>query len=167
MGAPGGAAVKNNYGKSNGTNDEFSTIRNATLKGDFVNALTDKSSLNVKLEHASLTGAVTTATYVHALGHNGEKLVMQDSTDLYYLIGEVNETYAPTKEAHGATVTLDGTSSWTVDKTSYLTGLTVASGAKVSAPNGKKLTMTVDGAEKPIAPGDYKGKIVLQVAPGA
>jgi len=167
MGGPGGAAVKNNYGKTNGTNDEFTTIRNATLKGDFVNALTDKSSLNVKLEHASLTGAVTTATYVHAVGHNGEKLVMQDSPDLYYLIGEVNETYAPTNEAHGATVTLDGTSSWTVDKTSYLTGLKIASGAKVSAPNGKKLTMTVDGAEKPIAPGEYKGKIVLQVAPGA
>ena len=167
MGGPGGAAVKNNYGKTNGTNDEFTTIRNATLKGDFVNALTGKSSLNVKLEHASLTGAVTTATYVHAVGHNGEKLVMQDSTALYYLIGEVNETYAPTSEAHGAAVTLDGTSSWTVDKTSYLTGLTVASGAKVAAPKGSKLTMTVDGAEKPIAPGEYKGKIVLKVAPGA
>jgi hypothetical protein len=166
MGGPGGAAVKNNYGKTNGTNDEFTTIRNATLKGDFVNALTDKSSLNVKLEHASLTGAVTTATYVHAVGHNGEKLVMQDSPDLYYLIGEVNETYAPTKEAHGATVTLDASSSWTVDKTSYLTGLKIASGAKVSAPSGSKLTMTVDGAEKPIAPGEYKGKIVLRVAPG-
>jgi len=163
----GGAAVKNNYGKTNGTNDEFTTIRNAALKGDFVNALTDKSSLNVKLEHASLTGAVTTATYVHAVGHNGEKLVMQDSSDLYYLIGEVNETYAPTNDAHGAAVTVDGTSSWTVDKTCFLTGLKIASGAKISAPNGKKLTMIVDGAEKPIAAGEYKGKIVLQVAPGA
>jgi hypothetical protein len=167
MGGPGGAAVKNNYGKTNGTNDEFTTIRNSTLKGDFVNALTDKSSMNVKLEQASLTGAVTTATYVHAVGPNGEKLVMQDSTDLYKLIGEVNETYAPTKEAHGATVTLDGASSWTVDKTSYLTGLTIAQGAKVSAPQGSKLTMTVNGVQKPIAAGEYKGKIVLTVAPGA
>jgi hypothetical protein len=162
-----GGTTKNNYSKTNGTDDEFTTIRNATLKGDFVNALTKKSSLNVKLVRSSLTGAVTTATSVHALGPHGEKLVMQDSPALYKLIGEFTETYGPTAEMHGATITLDSGSSWTVAKTSYLTGLTIAEGARISAPKGSKLRMTVDGVEKPIAPGGYKGKIVLQVTPGA
>jgi len=95
------------YSAGNGSDDQFTTIRNATLAGDFVNALTSKSSMNVSLENSSVTGAITTATQVHALGRNGEKLVMQDANDLYYLIGEVIETYAPTGDAHGATVSLD------------------------------------------------------------
>jgi hypothetical protein len=122
--------------------------------------------MNVALENSSVTGAITTATQVHAVGHNGEKLVMQDANDLYYLIGEVIETYAPTGDAHGATVSLDAHSKWIVDKTSYLTGLTVAPGATVDALKGNTLTMTVDGVATPIAAGVYKGKIVLKVAAG-
>jgi hypothetical protein len=161
-GGPGGMSGK--YAVSNGTNDEFTTIKNSTLKGDFINALTNQSAMNVSLENSTVTGAITTATYEHAVGKNGEKLVMQDSSALYYLIGEVNETPAPTTTAHGATVKLDGKSKWFVSKTSYLTGLTVAEGATVAAPQGGKLTMTVDGVEAPISAGSYKGKIVLSLA---
>ncbi len=161
-GGPGAAA-----GKAKESEDEFTTIKNANLTGDFVNALTAKSALNISLVNSTVNGAITTATAVHALGKNGEKLVMQDSTDLYYLIGEVNETYAATNDAHGVNVSLDPTSKWIVAKTSYLTGLSVASGATIAAPNGSKLVMTVNGVAKPIAPGDYKGKIVLKVAAGA
>jgi len=157
-GAPGAAA------KSKEADDEFATVKNANLTGDFVNALTAKSALNLSLVNSTINGAITTATSVHALGRNGEKLVMQDSTALYYLIGEVNETYAATNDPHGVNVALDSASKWIVAKTSYLTGLTIASGATVAAPNGGKLVMTVNGVVKPIAPGDYKGKIVLKVA---
>jgi hypothetical protein len=58
-------------------------------------------------------------------------------------------------------VSLDEKSKWVVAKTSYLTGLTVAEGASLSAPDGYSLKMTVNGAAKPIKAGDYKGKIVL------
>jgi hypothetical protein len=163
--APGGG-MAGKYSTTNGTNDQFTTVMNTTLKGDFVNALTESSSMNVSLENSTVTGAITTATYVHAVGPKGENLVMQDPSDLYYLIGEVNMTYAPTSEAHGATVKLDGTSKWFVDKTSYLTGLTIANGATVAAPNGSKLSMTVDGVVTPVASGNYTGKIVLAVETG-
>jgi hypothetical protein len=61
---------------------------------------------------------------------------------------------------------IDSSSAWIVRKTFYLTGLSIASGANVSAPAGNKLTMTVEGTEKLIAAGDYNGKIVLQVSAG-
>ncbi|HUN82713.1 MAG TPA: hypothetical protein VMV81_14510, partial [Phycisphaerae bacterium] len=166
--APGGAAGPGGgAAKAKESEDEFATIKNANLTGDFVNALTAKSALNLSLVNSTVNGAITTATSVHALGKNGEKLVMQDSTALYYLIGEVNETYAATNDPHGVNVTLDPTSKWIVAKTSYLTGLSIAPGATVAAPNGSKLTMTVNGVAKPITPGDYKGKIVLKVGAGA
>jgi hypothetical protein len=161
--APGGG-VAGKYTTSNGTDDQFTTIKNAELKGDFVDALTEKSAMNISLENSTVTGAITTATATHALGKNGEKLVMQDKTDLYYLIGEVNLTYTATNDKHGAEAKLDAKSTWFVDKTSYLTGLTIAPGAKVEAAKGHKLTMTVDGADTPVKSGTYKGKIVLKVS---
>ena len=154
------------YCPSNGTNDQFTTIKNTTLTGNFVNALTETSAMNVSLINATVTGAITTASYEHAVGPLGEKLVMQDSPDLYYLIGEVTETYAPTLTAHGASVTLDGQSKWIITQTSYLTGLTVAPGASIAAPAGHSLGMTVDGTPHFAEPGVYKGEIVLTVSDG-
>jgi hypothetical protein len=118
----------------------------------------------VSFEKANITGAITTATAVHAVGKNGEKLVMQDKPDLYYLVGEIIETYAETNDKYGVKVSLDGGSTWVVSKTSYLTGLTIANGANIKAPEGFKVSMRVDGAEKEIKAGDYKGKIKLTVS---
>ena len=50
-----------------------------------------------------------------------------------------------------------------VSETSYLTGLTIADGASMTAPIGHPLSMTVDGADTPIAAGSYSGAIVLTV----
>jgi hypothetical protein len=88
---------------------------------------------------------------------------MQDPPDLYYLIGEQKETYAATDDPNGATVLLKN-SKWIVNKTSYLTGLSIASGSEVTAAKGYNIAMTVDGVATPISPGAYKGKIVLNVA---
>jgi hypothetical protein len=151
------------YNIPNTGNDEYATIKNSTLQGDFVNTLTSKSGMFLSFEDSNVTGAITTAKATHSTGPNGEKLVFQDSPVLYYLIGDQKETYAPTSDPHGATVSLDAKSHWTVTKTSYLTGLTLAPGATVSAPTGSSLKMTVNGATKPIAAGSYKGKIVLAV----
>ena len=57
----------------------------------------------------------------------------------------------------------DGTSKWIVDKTCYLSGLTLEPGASVTAPDGKSLTMTVNGIETAIVPGTYTGTISLTV----
>jgi hypothetical protein len=60
-------------------------------------------------------------------------------------------------------VSLTNGSTWTVTGTSYLTSLTVDEGSKVTAPKRYNLTMTVDGVEKTIEPGSYKGKIIFTV----
>ena len=44
-----------------------------------------------------------------------------------------------------------------------MTSLTIANGSTVAAPQGQKLTVIVDGAEKLLQTGTYKGAIVLRV----
>ena len=53
---------------------------------------------------------------------------------------------------------------WIVEESIALRSLTTAEGASLAAPEGKTLTMTVDGVETAIASGTYKGKIVMTVA---
>jgi hypothetical protein len=139
-------------------------MRNATLSGDFLNTMPEMCGMNLVFENAQLTGAISTAIPEHAVGPNGEEIVMQESKALYYLVGEQSQTLAASEHEGGANASFDAASSWTVDKTSYLTGLTLADGATVAAPDGYALTMTVDGQETPIAPGSYQGSIVLRVA---
>ena len=165
-GAQGGAPAGGQGGMAGaaaGASAVTAVFRNVTLKGDIINSNTAESDVAVNLEKAAITGAITTAKGEHAVGKNGEKLVMQDKTDLYYLIGEETDTYCATNEKHGVIVSLDAESKWIVDKNSYLTSLKVADGASITAPEGKKVTMTVNGAAKPIKAGEYKGKIVLTV----
>ena len=147
-----------------GNQDLNATFRNVTLKGDFYNALTSQSAMNLTFEKATVTGAICTAKGEHGVGPHGEKLVMQDSSELYYLIGDEKETCAQTEGPHGATVTLKSGSRWTVTKTSYLTGLTFGADSSITVPEGSTVTMTVDGVNKPVVPGSYQGKIVLLIA---
>jgi hypothetical protein len=150
-------------GASNEINAVTATFRNMIMKGDIINSMTAERDVVVNFEKATITGAITTATAVHAVGRNGEKLVMQDKNDLYYIIGEETDTYCATDNRYGMKVSLDKNSNWVVDKTSYLTGLAIAEGGAVTASKGFKVTMTVDGAIKEIKAGTYTGKIVLSV----
>ena len=52
---------------------------------------------------------------------------------------------------------------WWVDKTYHLYELTIKPGAELIAPEGKFLTLTVDGCGRPIKPGTYRGDIVVSV----
>jgi hypothetical protein len=90
--------------------------------------------------------------------------VGEPSYEKFYLIGEVVHTYCATDDEHGIEVSLDGNSTWVIDETSYITGLSITNGAMITAPQGQNLTMTVDGARKEIKPGTYSGRIVLAVA---
>ena len=159
-GAPAG--MQGGPGGGSGSN-VTATFRNTTMKGDIVNSMTSLGDVVVSFENASITGAITTATAEHAVGPNGEELVMQEEVDLYYLIGEIIETYRETGDRYGVKVSLDGGSAWVVEKTSHLTGLAIAEGAVISAPEGYKAAMTIDGAAKAIKPGVYKGKITITV----
>jgi hypothetical protein len=144
------------------SSDVNATFRNATLKGDIINGNTVASPVNVTFEKATITGAITTATVINSIGPNGEEITMK-TPQLYKLIGEVTNTYCATADKYGMTVSLDANSKWVVDKTSYLTGLTVAQGGAITAPKGYSVIMTVDGVKKTIGAGSYNGKIVLTV----
>ena len=64
---------------------------------------------------------------------------------------------------NGVIARFDDNSSWLVTKPCYLTALTLAPGASVLAPDGKSLTMLVDGTETPIQPGTYTGNIEMRL----
>lgn len=150
-------------GPGGGNAEARAVFRNTTLAGDIVTSMTSVSDVVVSFENTLITGAITTAVAEHAVGPNGEKLVMQDATDLYYLIGDVKETYCATDDEFGIKVSLDGNSTWIVRETSYLTELSLSEGAAVKAPEGHALALFVDGSERPIKPGGYKGRIVLEL----
>ncbi len=166
-GAPGGEMPGGAMAGGSGNNSVNAIFKNTSLQGDIVTSMTSEHDVAVSLESATITGAITTATAVHAVGPNGEKLHMQDKTDLYYLIGDVTETYCTTDDKYGMKVSLDGKSTWVVAKTSYITNLTLADGASITGLEGAKVTMTVDGKKTAIKAGTYEGKIVLSVASGA
>jgi hypothetical protein len=53
---------------------------------------------------------------------------------------------------------------WIVDKSVALSSLTISPGASVAAPEGKAVTMTVDGVVTALKPGTYKGDISLIIS---
>jgi hypothetical protein len=153
-GAPGGAMPEGGM-PGRGSSEVKATFRNVTLNGDMVSSMTGESDVIVNFENATITGAITTATAVP---------VGEPSYEKFYLIGEVTNTYCATDDKYGIKASLDGKSKWVVDETSYLTSLTVAEGAAITAPEGYSMMMTVNGAVKQIKAGEYKGKIVITVA---
>lgn len=67
--------------------------------------------------------------------------------------------WAPSSLAQNKVV--EGGSTWVVQKTTALKSLSVGKNAIVQAPEGKSLTLTVNGVETAIRPGNYKGDVVL------
>jgi len=140
------------------------TIRNTRLAGDIINGNSLAANVKVALANASLAGGISTATTSHATAADGTALSF-GHPELYDLVGDFIHTFAPLASSFGMTVSLDASSSWTVSKTSYLTGLTLASGATIAAPAGHRLTMTVNGVPTAIKAGaSYSGAIVLAVS---
>jgi hypothetical protein len=177
--APGGAAAVGAPGAANGAGGSGGmpgggmpaaagggpkvTFKNVTLKGDIITSMTTEGDVDVTFEKSAITGAITTSIAEHAKGPNGEEIEQRDDNSLYKIIGEVKDTYSATNDKYGMKVSFDKGSRWVVDETSYLTGLILAEGAGITAPEGFKLTMTVNGVAKSIRAGEYKGKIVLSV----
>lgn len=112
-------------------------------------------NLVVKLAHSKLSGVISASTAKHVKDAIG--------AEDYQLLGVVTNT-AGAAINNGVLVELDH-STWTVTGTSYLTALTLGADAQVAAPKGRKLTLKVNGQERPLAAGSYQGAIVLEVAP--
>jgi hypothetical protein len=158
-GPPGGGGMPGS--ESGGYSpDVHATLRNSTLTGDIVHALTATADMTVTLQRATLTGAISTGVANPASGIPPSKATFRS-------VGLVVNTLVASPTAHTLKVSLDWASSWVVTKTSYLNGLALADGAALGAPAASQLRMIVNGVATPIKAGSYSGQIVLQVAPGS
>ena len=113
-------------------------------------------NLEVNLKNTTIAGVISSALQAYREGVT--EIKFENNMEL----SNVTQTAAPTVN-NGVIVSVDENSCWTVTGKSYITVLSLAEGAKVVAPQGKTLTMTVDGVETPAAAGKFVGKIVLDV----
>lgn len=109
---------------------------------------------------ASLNGVITASSVVH-VNENGAQNTHFTINEYYYLGHVANKMYY--NGGNDISVTVKDGAVWTVTGSGAITGLTIAEGSTVTAPEGKSLTMKVNGAKKPIKAGEYKGKIELSV----
>jgi len=132
---------------------------NIALKGDFYNSvgwgkLTDKLNLALNLDKSSITGVIS-ASESH---HPSPRISKENQTDFH----SITDTAQPAVN-NGVIVNLTNGSTWTVTGTSCITSLIIADGSTVTAPEGSKVTMKVNGVKKEINAGKYSGKITLTV----
>lgn len=114
-------------------------------------------NLGLELKNARVTGVISAAgqAYRDGLTRITEENRLEISNVRQWAQAPVN---------NGVCLTLDKDSAWTVTGDSWITALTLEEGAKLTAPEGKTVTMTVNGAETPIAAGTYTGVIKLSVS---
>jgi hypothetical protein len=157
--------------------DIVARFSNITLHGNFYNAVRGQmvggpeggaapdpnappakaSGMNLVLnfDNSAVTGTITAARARHVKN----PITPAD----YLMVAEVVNT--PEAAVNNGVVVSLTHSTWTVTGTSYLTSLTLANNSIVTAPQGQKLTVIVDGTAKPLQAGSYKGAIVLEVTP--
>jgi hypothetical protein len=133
---------------------------NIDLKGDFYNSvgwgkLTDKLNMALNFNNSKITGVIS-ASESH---HPSPKITKANQGEFH----SITDIVQPAVN-NGVIVNLTNGSAWTVTGTSYVTSITIADGSTVTAPEGYKVTMTVNGVKKEIKAGKYSGKITLAVA---
>lgn len=113
-------------------------------------------NLLVEIKNSRVEGVISSASQAYRDG------VTQIDQYNRLELSNITQTAAPTVN-NGVIVRMDRYSSWLVTGVSYLTGLELADTAILKGYGGRKLTMTVDGLETPVAPGSYRGRIVLSL----
>jgi hypothetical protein len=132
---------------------------NIDLKGDFYNSvgwgkLTDKLNMAINLNKSSITGVISASESHHSV----PKITKDNHTEFH----SITDTVRPAVN-NGVIVSLTNGSAWIVTGTSYITGLTIEDGSTVTAPEGSKVIMTVNGVKKEIKAGKYFGSITISV----
>ena len=136
-------------------NEVEATFTDCTLKGDFIDSMSDKGDMLLSFVNTSVEGAISTGVCYHPQGEPQESK--------WWLIGTVEHTLCPNDNETGIQVTLDAASRWTVTKTSAINALTLSEGAVVEAPAGKTLTVTNYGQPVELKAGTIEGKLLLTV----
>lgn len=113
-------------------------------------------NLLVRMKASRVEGVISSAEASYREGLE----IIDESNRLE--LGNIRQTAAPTIN-NGVMLHMDGESSWYVRGKSYLTELMLEEHALILPYGGKKVKMTVDGEERKILPGLYRGKIVLSL----
>ncbi|MER5427781.1 hypothetical protein [Streptomyces sp. NPDC002588] len=148
---------------SSQSTDAKATFTDIELKGDFYNAV--RGGGNASLQGQNLTVSLTGSTLEGVISASTAKHGVSTITSAEYReISEVTNTPSAVVN-NGVLVTLGAGSVWTVTGTSYLSALTLAADATVTAPSGKTVTLTVDGTATELRAGSaYTGALTLTVA---
>nr|WP_275424797.1 hypothetical protein [Streptomyces sp. SID13726] len=148
---------------SSQSTDSRATFTDIDLTGDFYNSVWGGG--NASLQGQNLTLSFTRSTVEGVISASTAKHSVSILTkDSYREISEVTNTPSAVVN-NGVLVTLGTGSTWTVTGTSYLSSLTLASDAAVTAPSGKTVSLTVGGTATAIEAGKtYSGALTLTVA---
>ncbi|MEV6498424.1 hypothetical protein [Streptomyces prunicolor] len=143
--------------------DAKGTFTDIDLTGDFYNSVWGGGNASLQGQNLvlSFTGSTVEGVISASTAQHGVSTIT--STE-YREISEVTNT-ASAVVNNGVIVTLGSGSTWTVTGTSYLSALTLASDASVTAPTGKTVTLKVNGTTTAIkAGGSYTGALALTVS---
>ena len=128
-----------------------------TEKQNYDDGLRGPKNMILNLKNTRIEGRISSATASYREG------LTEIEEDLRLEMSNITQTAAPTVN-NGVHVCMDTDSTWVVTGTSYLTKLELGQNALVQAPAGKSLTVTIDGTEAALLPGEcYMGHIVLAV----
>jgi hypothetical protein len=156
-GGPGGSAP-GGAGSGPGSavvGPDGSAVRPGGGEGGMPGANAAGANMALTFDNSGITGVISASE-----AHHAKKTIYM--VEDYMLFSKVTNTvHAPIN--NGVIVSLTNHSTWTVTGTSYLTGLTIDEGSGITALQGYKPTMTVNGVEKTIKAGAYKGNIVITV----
>ncbi|MFJ3670577.1 hypothetical protein ACIPSE_29380 [Streptomyces sp. NPDC090106] len=162
---PTGSPVKSSswVTTSSQSTDSKASFTDIDLTGDFYNSVWGGGNASLQGQNLSVSFTGSTVTGVISASTAKHNVTTITSAE-YREISEVTNTPSPVVN-NGVLVTLGSGSTWTVTGTSYLSALTLASDAQVTAPSGKTVTLTVDGTATAVTAGkSYTGALTLTVA---
>ena len=168
------------------TEDVYMTVSNMEAVGDFFNGTTNlfanceegksvadmpdfgqvrgvsghdlqgAKNLDLRLTDAQVTGRISAGTTVY-----NNTMLKEIFAENYDELSNVHFEAGPVVN-NGVILTL-ARARWTVTGTCYLSRLTLDAASAILGAEGKAVRLTVDGAEQPIAAGDYQGAITLEL----
>jgi len=136
--------------------DSVLSFTGIDLTGNFYNGMRGDLNLVLKFTGSKIAGTIT-ATLAE---HHVDTITAAN----WWQLGAVANTPQAAVN-NGVIVSLAGGSTWTVTGTSFLTALSLDAASAVTGPDGRKATMTVNGAPAAITPGSsHTGAIVVAPA---
>ncbi len=143
-----------------GVGSPMDLIEEGAIRDEYTYDRLQRGAKNVLIDmkRARVDGVISSASFAYREGLT--EITAANRTEL----NNITQKAAPTIN-NGVIVHMDKDSTWCVTGTCYLTELALERTSLILGKGGRRVVMTVDGAETPIAQDSrYTGKIVLTLA---